>query len=107
MQFRRSAGIYVAGVCLFLGGPLVTFIASIYWTTVMARGSDQGLATILVGVMFSGGLMGVVGFFMLIVAAHRALVKIDALQVPAPAAASGYSQDSWPEQDEQWTQEQR
>ncbi|WP_345043022.1 hypothetical protein [Arthrobacter methylotrophus] len=50
----------------------------------VARNSDPQLFLILV---FCAGGLVLLGFIQLLVAVYRALVKIDALRVPAPRAA--------------------
>lgn len=92
MQFRRAAGLYVGGICLFLGGPLVSFIGTTFGTWFTANNPSNNLSGLFIAVTVFGFLLGIIGFFMLIVAAHRALVKIDALPVRLPAA----SRENWP-----------
>jgi hypothetical protein len=88
MQFKRAAGLYVAGICLFLGGPLLAYGASMFGAWSAFIGDQEQLTGLFIGIAVFGILLGVIGFFMLIVAAYRALVKIDALQVGAAAQRS-------------------
>ena len=91
MQYKRAAGLYVGGICLILGGPLVTFIGMTFGTWAMVNSPSNNLSGLFIGVAVLGGLLGIIGFFMLVVAAHRALVKIDALPVRTPSV----SKESW------------
>lgn len=80
MQFKRSAGIFVAGISLVFGGPLLSFIGITFgaWS---ASKNDSGLSAVFLGLAVLGYIVAFVGLIMLVVAAHRALVKIDALPV--------------------------
>ena len=80
MEFKRSAGIFVAGVTLLLGGPLLSLIATTL-RTYAASSNDGGLSAVSIGLAVFGFLIGFVGIIMIVVAAHRALVKIDAFPV--------------------------
>jgi hypothetical protein len=91
MEFRRAAGIYVGGISLILGGPLVSFIGNTFGTWYSVRNPTNNLSGVFIGIAVFGVLLGIVGFFMLVVAAHRALVKIDALPARLPAA----SRENW------------
>lgn len=91
MQYKRAAGLYVSGICLLLGGPLVTFIGTTFGTWVVANNPSNSLSGVFIGVAVFGALIGIIGFFMLVVAAHRALVKIDGLPVRIPSV----SKESW------------
>ncbi len=86
VEFRRSAGLFVAGISFFFGGPLLSWVAALFMAWSMTRG-DGGMAAAFIGVAILGGVLGLVGFVLLIVAAHRALVKIDALTVRVQPAA--------------------
>lgn len=79
--FPRSAGIFVAGISLIFGGPLITFIGTTFGTWPAARNNDSGLNAVFIGLADFGMIAGFIGFIMLVVAAHRALVKIDALDL--------------------------
>jgi hypothetical protein len=92
MEFKRAAGLYVFGVSLILGGPLVSFIGTTFGTWSAVNNPSNNLTGLFIGVAIFGVLLGVVGFFMLVVAAHRALVKIDALPARLPSA----SRERWP-----------
>lgn len=93
MQFKRSAGIYVAGICLFIGGPLLSFIGTTFgtWSSLSNPANARELTALFIGLTVFGILLSIVGFFMLVVAAHRALVKIDAL----PVRAMGPTRQAW------------
>lgn len=80
MEFKRAAGLYIAGICLFFGGPLLASIA-----TALEPWAAADLTGLLIGVAVFGILLGLIGLVMLVVAAYRALVKIDALPVQLPA----------------------
>lgn len=90
MEFKRSAGVFVAGISLFFGGPLLAFAGQMFMAWAISR-NDRGLVAVLIGVAILGAVLGLVGFFMLVVAAHRALVKIDAL----PVRAQQMSRQEW------------
>lgn len=90
MEFKRSAGIFVVGISLFLGGPLLSY-AGIFMALSASR-NDRGLIAVFVSLSIFGALLGLLGFFMLLVATHRALTKIDALPVRIPSA----QRQSWP-----------
>jgi hypothetical protein len=51
-----------------------------------ASRGDDGMVAVFMGVVFVGGALALAGLVMLLVATHRALVKIDALPVRAPSA---------------------
>jgi hypothetical protein len=91
MQFKPSAGIFVAGISLFFGGPLLSFIGSTFGT-LFALKNDSGLTAVFIGLVVFGFAVGFVGLIMIVVAAHRALVKIDALPVRVQSA----QRQSWP-----------
>ncbi|WP_104174878.1 hypothetical protein [Arthrobacter sp. Y81] len=92
MQFERAAGLYVGGISLILGGPLVGFIATSFGTWFTVNNPGNNLGGVVIGVAVFGLLLGVVGLLMLVVAVHRALVKIDALPVRVPSI----SREEWP-----------
>ncbi|MDP9982950.1 putative membrane protein [Pseudarthrobacter oxydans] len=89
MQFKRSAGIFVAGISLIFCGPLLTFIGTTFGTWSAASKSDSGLNAVFIGLAVFGLIAGFVGVIMLVVAAHRALVKIDAIPVRVQSAPAG------------------
>jgi hypothetical protein len=87
MQYKRSAGIYVAGISLICAGPLLTFIGTTFGTW-SAANNDRGLNVVFIALAVLGVIVGFIGVIMLVVSTQRALVKIDALPVrvqPAPA----------------------
>jgi hypothetical protein len=86
MQFKRSAGVFVAGITLIFAGPLLTFGGTTFAAWAATSNNDRGLAAVFLGVAVLGAVAGFVGFILLIVAAHRALVKIDALPVRVQSA---------------------
>lgn len=92
MELKRSAGIFVAGISLFFGGPLLTFVGTIFARWAADSNNDRGLVAVLIGLAVLGMITGFVGFILLIVAAYRALVKIDALPVRVQSA----QRQSWP-----------
>ncbi|MEE2524632.1 hypothetical protein V1639_00880 [Pseudarthrobacter sp. J75] len=88
MEFKHSAGIFANGfvlslICYFLGA-IFAFSSAAQTSSYYSNSSAVALgvtAFIFFIVAFIGSIMTVVG-------AYRALVKIDALQVPAlPVAA--------------------
>jgi len=91
MRFKRSAGLFVTGISLLIGGPLLSWAASFFGVYFATSGRDTGMAAISIAVVVFGLLLAVVGFFMLIVAIHRALVKIDALPVLTQPSQRQYS----------------
>jgi hypothetical protein len=91
VEFKRSAGVFVTGISFFFGGPLLVFIGTIFATLASSR-NDGGLSAVLIGLVVGGYILGFVGLVLLIVAAHRALVKIDALPVRVQSA----KRQDWP-----------
>lgn len=88
MEFRRSAGIFVTGICFVVGGPVLAFIGSTFGAWATFAGIDGGpdapssdMAGFFIVLVIVGALLSIVGFCLLIAAVHRALVKIDALPV--------------------------
>jgi hypothetical protein len=86
MQYKRSAGIFVAGISLIIGGPLLTFIGTTFGTWSAATNNDSVLNVVFIGLAVLGVIVGFIGVIMLVVAAHRALVKIDAIPVRVQSA---------------------
>ncbi|MBT2547844.1 hypothetical protein [Arthrobacter sp. ISL-65] len=85
MRFQRSAGIFKAGILMAIGGPIFgalgAAIAAPNIAALYTGNSNRGglmIGAILAGV---GVLLAVAGYIMILVAVHRALVKIDALPV--------------------------
>jgi len=78
MQHKPAAGIFVGGVTMSICGPILATASGFFASWAFTRG-DNGLVAVFVGIAVFGALLALIGFFMLIVAAHRALVKIDAL----------------------------
>jgi hypothetical protein len=91
VEFKRSAEVFVTGVSFFIGGPLLVFIGTIFATMAASR-NDSSLSAVLIGLVVVGYVLGFVGFILLIVATHRALVKIDAL----PVRAQSPRRQDWP-----------
>ena len=91
MEFKRSAGIFVAGISLVFGGPLLSLIGMTFGVWAASK-NDHPMSAVFVGLMVVGYIVGFVGLIMLIVSAHRALVKIDALPVRVQSA----QRQSWP-----------
>ena len=69
----------------------MTFIGTTFGTWAVVNNPSNNLSGLFIGVAVFGALLGIIGFFMLVVAAHRALVKIDALPVRIPSV----SKESW------------
>lgn len=91
MQYKPAAGIFVGGVSMSICGPILA-TASIYFATWAIAGGDSGMANVFFVVAAIGALLALIGFFMLIVATHRALVKIDAL----PLQIQSRQREDWP-----------
>ncbi|MCO4239308.1 hypothetical protein NG702_18180 [Pseudarthrobacter sp. MDT3-28] len=62
MQFKRAAGIYVAGICLILGGPLLTYISTTFGTWHLLRTSDHSLDEAFIAIGVFGPPATIVGF---------------------------------------------
>ncbi|UKA55501.1 hypothetical protein LFT45_06155 [Arthrobacter sp. FW305-BF8] len=86
MQFKRSAGIFASGVLMSISGYIFGAIfagaAAASASSYYSRGSN-GFLIVLAVLGFGAALAGTI---MMIVGAYRALVKIDALPVPAGTA---------------------
>lgn len=94
MQFKRSAGIFVAGITLFFAGPLLSVIGAAFGAWSITSINDRGISGALLALAALGWVVSLVGVILMIVAAHRALVKIDALPVRSESAfRQGWMQD--------------
>ncbi|WP_284979111.1 hypothetical protein [Arthrobacter sp. fls2-241-R2A-200] len=82
MQFKRSAGLFVTGVWLFIAGTVVSWFGVMTGISSANSYFSSGPAAGSVFAMLLGGGAGLAGFLCFAVAAHRALFKIDALYVP-------------------------
>jgi hypothetical protein len=91
MQHKPAAGIFVGGVTMSICGPILATASTYFATWALTRG-DSAMATVFFAVTALGALLALIGFFMLIAATHRALVKIDAL----PLQAQSYRTEDWP-----------
>ena len=91
MQFKPAAGIFVGGVTMFICGPILSSAAG-YFATMAAVRDDQAMLAVFIAVAVFGAVLALMGFFMLIVATHRALVKIDAL----PLHVQSRQSEDWP-----------
>lgn len=94
MQFRRSAGIYVVGICLVVGGLLLNLIGIPFGARASFAGftGDAALSEMtgfFIALAIAGPLLALVGLRFLIAATHRALVKIDAMPVTATVGNRG------------------
>jgi hypothetical protein len=85
MQFKRSAGVFVGAISLLFAGPLLGVIGVYFGTWAALSKNDPGLNALFTALVVLGGVVSFVGLIMLIVATHRALVKIDALPVRVQA----------------------
>ena len=92
MEYKNAAGLYVGGISLILAGPLIVFIAMTYGARAAITNPSTELTGLFLGVGVSGGLLCVAGLVLLIAAAYRVLVKIDALQVMEPSV----KRENWP-----------
>jgi putative copper export protein len=90
MQFKKSAGVFLTGLILsVVGGVGASMAASAAAAASLAASlsryaSPNSSAAVMA---FIFGLLSLVGFILLCMGAYRALVKIDALPVPAPEPA--------------------
>ena len=86
MEFKRSAGVFATGFVLALIGYILGTIFAIVSASTASSyyRSDSSVATGIVA--FICFLVALVGSIMTVVGLYRALVKIDALPLPAPAA---------------------
>ncbi|GAA5188388.1 hypothetical protein GCM10023346_00310 [Arthrobacter gyeryongensis] len=84
LEFSKSAGVFLSGIIFIVGGSVLSWAFSYFAGVLVSRNSDPQLFVILAYCAL--GLV-LLGFIQLVVAAYRALVKIDALHVPAPRAA--------------------
>ncbi|KRE64445.1 hypothetical protein [Arthrobacter sp. Soil761] len=91
MRYKPAAGIFVGGATMSICGPILGSASGFFASWALARG-DSDMATVFFGVAALGALLALIGFFMLIAATHRALVKIDDLHVPAQARQN----EDWP-----------
>lgn len=89
MEYKPAAGIFVGGVTMSICGPVLGVASGFFASWAIARG-DSGMAAVFFAIVGLGALLALIGFFVLIAAAHRALVKIDAL----PTHALGYNSES-------------
>lgn len=87
MNIKPAAGIFVGGVTLSLCGPILATASGYFATWAFARG-DSGMVSVFIAIAVFGALLALVGFFMLIAATYRALVKIDALPTQVQASRS-------------------
>lgn len=76
MQFKRSAGVFVAAITLLLAGPLLSLIGATFGTWSIASIGDRGLSGVFLALVVLGGIVSFAGVILMIVAVHRALVKI-------------------------------
>lgn len=91
MQFKRSAGVFVAGITLILAGPLLSLIGTTFGTWSFTSLRDGNMSGAFIALAALGGLVSFIGFILLVVAAHRALVKIDALPVKAQSSRQDWA----------------
>lgn len=89
MQFKRSAGIFVTGMCFMVGGPLLSIVGSSFgtwaaFTGLTGEAASSEIAGLFIVLMMLGGILSLTGFCLTTAAAYRALVKIDALPVGIP-----------------------
>jgi hypothetical protein len=85
MRFERSAGIFKAGVLMAIGGPVLGALGAVIAAPNIAAlyAGNVNRGGLLIGLIIAavGSLLAVAGYIMILVAVHRALVKIDALPV--------------------------
>lgn len=99
MQFKKSAGVFLTGLILsVVGGVGASMAASAAASASMAaslsRYASPNPAAGVTALVF--GLLSLVGFILLCMGAYRALVKIDALPVPAVVPAPEAAQEPLP-----------
>lgn len=83
LEFSKSAGLFLSGIIFIVGGSVLSWAFNFFAGILVSRNSDPQLFMVLTSCAL--GLV-VLGFIQMVVAAYRALVKIDALHVPAPRA---------------------
>jgi hypothetical protein len=91
MEYKAAAGVFIGGVTMSICGPILATASMYFATWALARG-DAGMASVFFAVAALGALLALIGFIMLIVATHRALVKIDAL----PLQVQSHRTEDWP-----------
>ncbi|MBX7443370.1 MULTISPECIES: hypothetical protein [unclassified Arthrobacter] len=91
MQLKPAAGLFVGGVTMCICGPILGTGAGFFANMALFRG-DQQMAMVFWIVAALGVLLALIGFFVLVAAAHRALIKIDAL----PTGATAQHRQHWP-----------
>lgn len=91
MQYKPAAGIFVGGVTMSIFGSLLGSASGFFASMAFARG-DQAMVSVFLVVAGLGGILALIGLIMLIVATHRAFVKIDAL----PTGAAARQREHWP-----------
>ncbi|MFK4295009.1 putative membrane protein [Arthrobacter sp. GAS37] len=83
MEFSKSASVFLSGIIFIVGGSALSWFFGFIAGVAVTRNSDPQLFVILA---FCALGLVLLGFIQLVVAAYRALVKIDALRVPVPRA---------------------
>ncbi|MDQ1060458.1 hypothetical protein QFZ23_004359 [Arthrobacter globiformis] len=94
MRFERSAGIFKAGVLMAIGGPVLAALGAVIAAPNIAvlYTGNANRERLVIGLIIAavGLLLTAAGYIMILVAVHRALVKIDALPVrQQPRAGQG------------------
>jgi hypothetical protein len=87
VQFKESAGLFLGGVWLTIGGGVIGVIASMVAAASVEtyRYYSSGPNGMAVTFAVMGYLAGLAGVIMVCMAAYRALRRIDAMQVSQPA----------------------
>ncbi|MFE8884933.1 hypothetical protein ACFYLX_03700 [Pseudarthrobacter enclensis] len=96
MEFKRSAGVFATGFVLSLIG----YILGAIFTMVAASAASsyyRSDSAVLPGFLaFACFVLALIGSIMTVMGLYRAMVKIDALPVPAVAAPASVAQPTAP-----------
>lgn len=96
MRFDRSAGLFVTGAWLAIGGSAVGFvgIASMSSSSASIYSSGPDAFSVLLTLLSAGA--AIAGCVLISIAVYRALSKIDALVVPAAQHQPAQWQGQYP-----------
>lgn len=98
MRFDRSAGLFLTGAWLAIGGAAVGCVGIASMGTSSSSIYSSGPDGFSVLLMLLSGAASIVGFVLIAVAMYRALCKIDALMIPAAQPQTVYGQGYYPPQ---------
>lgn len=96
MRFDRSAGLFVTGAWLAIGGSAVGFvgIASMSSSSASIYSSGPDAFSVLLTLLSAAAAMA--GCVLISIAVYRALSKIDALAIPSPHLQAAQWQPQYP-----------